>query len=315
VLIAPGIYPWTPAVVNHQLTIEGLSGALATRFEGGGNAVLPLIACNPGPGATVTIRNIHLDHGRGIHASTGGLLVERCLFTRNTQGLLIEGTADFTEAALQSCAFVSNGGAMVEQAGGVGVYVHAQGAAGASLDSCVFIENMAKEGGGLHTQFSSTSVSRSIFARNSATVYSGGAIARWWGHAAIAVTGCHFDGNSAAWGGTQNWNCCIGCSDCVFSSAFDTTTDCNGNLIPDIAEIRVDPGLDQDSNGVLDACEAPLCLGDVDASSSVDGVDLAIIIQNWGTPSPKYPAADVTGDGQVDGADLAIVLSNWGPCP
>jgi hypothetical protein len=57
------------------------------------------------------------------------------------------------------------------------------------------------------------------------------------------------------------------------------------------------------------------CDGDVDASSSVDGVDLAIILQNWGTPSPKYPAADVTGDGQVDGADLAIVLSTWGPCP
>ncbi len=57
------------------------------------------------------------------------------------------------------------------------------------------------------------------------------------------------------------------------------------------------------------------CLGDLDASDSVTGVDLAIILTNWNAPNPKYPEADVNGDGAVDGADLAIVLSNWGDCP
>jgi hypothetical protein len=58
-----------------------------------------------------------------------------------------------------------------------------------------------------------------------------------------------------------------------------------------------------------------VCPGDLDASDSVTGVDLAIVLTNWNAPNPKYPEADVNGDGAVDGADLAIVLSNWGPCP
>jgi hypothetical protein len=82
-----------------------------------------------------------------------------------------------------------------------------------------------------------------------------------------------------------------------------------------VVEFRgINPGCESAALDDVSITAVP-CLGDVDASSSVDGVDLAIILQNWGTPSSKYPAADVTGDGQVDGADLAIVLSNWGPCP
>ncbi len=57
------------------------------------------------------------------------------------------------------------------------------------------------------------------------------------------------------------------------------------------------------------------CPGDVDDSTSVDGVDLAILLQNWGEPSPKYPRADINGDSVVNGSDLAIVLDGWGACP
>jgi len=57
------------------------------------------------------------------------------------------------------------------------------------------------------------------------------------------------------------------------------------------------------------------CSGDVDSSGSVNGVDLAIVLTNWGTPSAKYPSADTDGDGLVDGIDLATVLAGWGACP
>jgi len=57
------------------------------------------------------------------------------------------------------------------------------------------------------------------------------------------------------------------------------------------------------------------CDGDVDISSAVDGIDLAIVLQNWGVPSSKYPRSDIDGDGLVNGSDLALVLSNWGACP
>lgn len=57
------------------------------------------------------------------------------------------------------------------------------------------------------------------------------------------------------------------------------------------------------------------CMGDLDGSRTVNGVDLAIVLSNWGVPNPKYPQADANGDGLVDAADLATVLSDWGDCP
>jgi hypothetical protein len=63
-----------------------------------------------------------------------------------------------------------------------------------------------------------------------------------------------------------------------------------------------------------DVCALP-CPGDIDDSGFADAIDLAIVLANWGTPSPKYPASDINGDGTVNGADLAIVLSSWGACP
>jgi hypothetical protein len=86
--------------------------------------------------------------------------------------------------------------------------------------------------------------------------------------------------------------------------ANDATGVNNGTLFGG-ASIIVDSSLPLD----------PPCPGDLDASDSVTGVDLAIVLTNWNAPNPKYPEADVNGDGAVDGADLAIVLSNWGDCP
>jgi hypothetical protein len=61
-------------------------------------------------------------------------------------------------------------------------------------------------------------------------------------------------------------------------------------------------------------CALP-CPGDIDDSGFADAIDLAIVLANWGTPSPKYPAADANLDGEVNGTDLAMVLSSWGACP
>ena len=68
------------------------------------------------------------------------------------------------------------------------------------------------------------------------------------------------------------------------------------------------------TDGGFPLCPLP-CSGDVDGSRSIDGVDLAIVLQNWGAPSAKYPGADINADGEVNGSDLAIVLAGWGACP
>lgn len=46
--------------------------------------------------------------------------------------------------------------------------------------------------------------------------------------------------------------------------------------------------------------------GDLNGDFRVNGVDLATLLVNWGTP-----ASDIDGDGTTGGADLSILLSNW----
>jgi len=54
-------------------------------------------------------------------------------------------------------------------------------------------------------------------------------------------------------------------------------------------------------------CTANTTPGDLDGNGSVNGADLAILLNNWGASG----AADIDGNGSTDGADLAILLNNW----
>ena len=97
------------------------------------------------------------------------------------------------------------------------------------------------------------------------------------------------------------------------------SSDCNSDGIVDFGQIISGELADTNSNGVPDCCESLAgcnpCPADVDSSGSVNGVDLAAVLNTWGSDGGKYPGADVNGDGIVDGADLAEVLNGWGPCP
>jgi hypothetical protein len=106
-----------------------------------------------------------------------------------------------------------------------------------------------------------------------------------------------------------------------FRPLIEYSADCNSNGIIDYGEIR--NGFIEDTNGnnIPDACECaadpslPICCpADVIEDSAVNAIDLAAILNTWGTDGGKFPRADVDGSGVVDGADLAAVLSEWGPC-
>jgi hypothetical protein len=60
-----------------------------------------------------------------------------------------------------------------------------------------------------------------------------------------------------------------------------------------------------DSNGVLGAPAAPA--GDLNGDGSVNGIDLADLLSQWGGSG----SADVDADGTVGGSDLAVLLSGW----
>ncbi len=53
------------------------------------------------------------------------------------------------------------------------------------------------------------------------------------------------------------------------------------------------------------------CQGDGNSDRTVDGVDLAQLLNQWGQAS----AYDLNNDGIVNGGDLTLVLQGWGTCP
>jgi uncharacterized membrane protein len=59
----------------------------------------------------------------------------------------------------------------------------------------------------------------------------------------------------------------------------------------------------------------PPLLGDLDDTCTVDGLDVALLLQAWGEVSTDSPGlvkrADLDGNGAVDAADLGILLAGW----
>ena len=59
---------------------------------------------------------------------------------------------------------------------------------------------------------------------------------------------------------------------------------------------------------------AGTCFEDVNADGYVNGLDLGILLGQWGTCSTTACQCDFNGDGAVNGVDLGVLLSKWGPC-
>ncbi|MFM1803585.1 MAG: Dockerin type domain [Planctomycetota bacterium] len=72
-----------------------------------------------------------------------------------------------------------------------------------------------------------------------------------------------------------------------------TVTDECGRTASDVQTVTVD-----------------VALGDLSGDGDINGNDLAILLNAWGSAGPT---GDVDGNGVIDGQDLAILLNNWGP--
>ena len=68
---------------------------------------------------------------------------------------------------------------------------------------------------------------------------------------------------------------------------------------------------DFDLNGIPDSCE--YAAGDLNHDGCVNGADLAMLLDAWG--STTYVIADLDHNGSVEAGDLAILLGNWGCAP
>jgi len=57
----------------------------------------------------------------------------------------------------------------------------------------------------------------------------------------------------------------------------------------------------------------PDCFADLNGDDVVNGTDLGMLLQAWGTTG--FHDADLNSDGIVDGIDLGLLLNSWGACP
>jgi hypothetical protein len=89
------------------------------------------------------------------------------------------------------------------------------------------------------------------------------------------------------------------------------SADCNNDGIVDYGQILTGQLADSDNDGIPNVCE---CDCDVFRDFSVNGIDLGILLGQWGA-SNQFTVTDFNGDGVVDGSDLGQLLASWGPCP
>ncbi len=124
-----------------------------------------------------------------------------------------------------------------------------------------------------------------------------------------------------SWTGFQGFkwgdgdNICPECNPIPY--LIEWSADCNNDGLIDYGQILAGELADANHNNIPDCCEqgAPCgCPADIARDGVVNGIDLAAVLNNWGTTGGAINA-DVNHDGFVNGSDLAIVLNSWGPCP
>ena len=110
-------------------------------------------------------------------------------------------------------------------------------------------------------------------------------------------------------------------SNAMVSFVIEWSADCNNDDIVDQGQILRGQLADFDSDGIPDVCECATspglpacCAGNLNGDPAVDGADLGILLNAWGTCAAPC-AADLNRDGFVDGTDLGALLGNWGACP
>jgi hypothetical protein len=106
-------------------------------------------------------------------------------------------------------------------------------------------------------------------------------------------------------------------NDWVTSAVIEWSADCNNDGLIDYGQILAGDLNDANANNIPDCCEGSAscdpCPADIVHDGFVNAIDLAAVLNNWGSAGGKINA-DANDDGLVDAQDLAIVLSAWGAC-
>lgn len=241
-----------------------------------------------------------------LHALVEDSMIETCS-SYNIGGITCRllATAAETNVRIARCDFVGNGAAY--QAGALLVNCATASAGGEVIvDRCVFRNNQASLANSIALAPHDGNKNLRVKVRSSVFADPSVAVRRVNGRL-LFEDNLFCGGTSAVAGAFEDlggnvWSC-------------PPAADCDGDGMVDLYQITLGLAVDDNANGVPDACEPAPCPGDTNGSGVVNAVDISVILSAWGTDGGKFPGADTNDDGTVDGSDLAEVLAGWGPCP
>lgn len=330
VLVAPGNYHEAIRFNGKSVVVRSTGGAGVTKIARPDAAPRgPTVNFDSAETRLAVLDGFTVSNGNGVFTD---------IFGCNCDGYQLGGGIHIANASptVRNCVITQNGCFTYFSRGG-GIYV----AGGSALvEACVVRDNYANgaygSGGGIHVAGGAPTFVDCVIADNSVSSYHAGDCG------GIAVAGgsptfsnCRVTGNSSngSIGGM-----CLSASTTLtrvylgsengsagYAGAFTDgggnhlAGDCNANGVPDHLDIVNGPSNDFDSDGMPDECFCDhtadeCCPADLYRDGLVNGIDLGILLGQWGPVQPNT-IADIDGDGIVEGKDLAVLIAGWGTCP
>ncbi len=306
--VAPGTYAGPINLSGKPIRLIGTGGAAVTTISGTAGQSQSVIRAISGEPA------ISLIKGFTIRGGPTGTPLPSLPSASCGGGLLVFNA----QTSIENCVFTAN-----EAPFGGGAYLLGHGG---SITNCTFNANISQGyGGGLQLFDSSTTITGCTFTGNIAVTAGAGlhmvSNTPRLVNCMITSNDCNDQGGGISWDpvnpGSQlllqqtsitgNIADVIGGGIYVYPSGVASETQLVGTTVCSNAVRNISGPYQADTASQICDCRA-----DLSGDSIVNGVDLAIILSNWGTASAS---ADLTGDGTVGGSDLAIILAAWGNCP
>jgi hypothetical protein len=284
-----------------QTIIEGNAGQQVSvvRFTGGepGIAAIERLTVRGGTSGTV-LPGTSFFLGGGVFGQDSSAKIRQCVIENNSSAFgggvyLLRCTTVVSNTTIRTNSANSDGGGLQASQGAVNV-----------IDTVIEDNFCNARGGGMHLVQGAPILNRVTVRNNVSNNLIGGV--SWYSIGAtdslLRMEACTVTGNSALV--TQGG---IGVSETTSEPPTLSLVGTNacGNLPrPNVAGRWIDLG----GNVVCD------CPGDFNADGLVNGLDLGVMLSQWGVCSGANCVCDLDGDGSVNGADLGLLLGDWGGC-
>ena len=309
--LAAGTYPGPVAFNGKPVVIRG-AGADRTIIEGTGGQALSVVRFTGGEPGIAALERVTVRGGSTGTPFPGApqFLCGGAIFGYESNANVRDCTIEGNIAAYGAGIYVWRHGGAIERctvrsndAGSDGGGILAYGGSTRIADSRFEQNRCNGRGAGLHLVEGMPTVRRTVV-RNNHAVNVGGGLS--WAPVGVAAAGalvedCDVSSNTA--GVVQG-----GISTLVDGGAIKLslrgTVACGNAPRPNVAGGWIDGG----GNVVCD------CPGDLNADGLVNGVDLGVLLGQWGVCTGSSCVGDLDGDGTVNGADLGILLGDWGSC-